>query len=603
MYIRNQIIAAITLIVVTMSWPLIAATESQTDIRVLIDVSGSMKQNDPNSLRQPALRLLTGLLPTGSEAGVWTFGQFVNMLVLHGRVDNDWKDQARRASKTINSHGLYTNIEDTLRDATWDWNKIVPTERRTLILLTDGLVDIANDAQLNQASRERILNDILPKLQQSGINIHTIALSNDADEPLLRQLSSATQGSFTRATTAQELERIFLRMFETSAETETLPLNNNTIQVDNSVSEMTLLIFHQPNTPPTEIILPDDSRISQMNTPKEISWHHEKNYDLITIQKPPMGTWTIDATMDPDNRALVVTDLKLKSDQLPANIGEGDQFTLEIRLSENEKPIINKDFLHFIKVTATQTDRHGEQQKKWSLLDNGLRNDSTENDGIYTLHLDKSLTTGRHELTIDVDGTTFHRQQRLHFEVFKHPIISAIETPPHGAPALYISPISGLIDPDSMQALVTIDNEETPRPVPRQHQNEWQLELDNLDSDKRHSLSINITGSRNDKDINIRLEPIFFGEDIATLQPSTPEPEISPATVPTESRDHSTDEAETKTTHATPDEDRNSLGTNILIILQVLIFNALAAGGIFILYRKYKAKLHPKSPIEELTNE
>jgi hypothetical protein len=56
-----------------MNWPLIAATDSKADIRVLIDVYGSMKQNDPNNLRQPALRLLTGLLPTGSKAGIWTF--------------------------------------------------------------------------------------------------------------------------------------------------------------------------------------------------------------------------------------------------------------------------------------------------------------------------------------------------------------------------------------------------------------------------------------------------------------------------------------------------------------------------------------------------
>ena len=33
------------------------------DVRVVIDVSGSMKQNDPNDLRIPALNLLIGLLP------------------------------------------------------------------------------------------------------------------------------------------------------------------------------------------------------------------------------------------------------------------------------------------------------------------------------------------------------------------------------------------------------------------------------------------------------------------------------------------------------------------------------------------------------------
>ena len=42
------------------------------DIRILIDVSGSMKQNDPANLRIPALKLINGLIPSGSRAGVWT---------------------------------------------------------------------------------------------------------------------------------------------------------------------------------------------------------------------------------------------------------------------------------------------------------------------------------------------------------------------------------------------------------------------------------------------------------------------------------------------------------------------------------------------------
>ncbi|KKN16602.1 hypothetical protein LCGC14_0974140, partial [marine sediment metagenome] len=45
------------------------------DIRIIVDISGSMKETDPNNLRQPAVRLLARVLPEGSTAGVWTFGQ------------------------------------------------------------------------------------------------------------------------------------------------------------------------------------------------------------------------------------------------------------------------------------------------------------------------------------------------------------------------------------------------------------------------------------------------------------------------------------------------------------------------------------------------
>ena len=45
------------------------------DIRLLIDISGSMKKNDSANLRIPSVSLLTELIPDGDKAGVWTFGQ------------------------------------------------------------------------------------------------------------------------------------------------------------------------------------------------------------------------------------------------------------------------------------------------------------------------------------------------------------------------------------------------------------------------------------------------------------------------------------------------------------------------------------------------
>ncbi len=47
------------------------------DLRLLIDVSGSMKESDPDNLRAPALELIVRLLPEGARAGVWTFGESV----------------------------------------------------------------------------------------------------------------------------------------------------------------------------------------------------------------------------------------------------------------------------------------------------------------------------------------------------------------------------------------------------------------------------------------------------------------------------------------------------------------------------------------------
>ena len=49
------------------------AAKKAPDVRVIIDISGSMKLNDPQNLRRPALELLVRLFPAGAKAGVWTF--------------------------------------------------------------------------------------------------------------------------------------------------------------------------------------------------------------------------------------------------------------------------------------------------------------------------------------------------------------------------------------------------------------------------------------------------------------------------------------------------------------------------------------------------
>ncbi|MBL4680318.1 MAG: VWA domain-containing protein [Pseudomonadales bacterium] len=65
--------------------------ESGKNIRLIIDISGSMKKNDPQNLRIPAVNLLVNILPKGTHAGVWTFGQYVNDLIPFQKVNQTWK--------------------------------------------------------------------------------------------------------------------------------------------------------------------------------------------------------------------------------------------------------------------------------------------------------------------------------------------------------------------------------------------------------------------------------------------------------------------------------------------------------------------------------
>src|SRR3569623_3569976 len=112
---------------------------------------------------------------------------------------------------------IYTNIEGALRAASVVWLKPEAGAERDIIMLTDGVVDVSKDKSGNAAARERITNDLVPMLRDANVQIHSIALSAEADQALLRQLAAATGGTFEQVDNADTLQKVFLRMFERAA--------------------------------------------------------------------------------------------------------------------------------------------------------------------------------------------------------------------------------------------------------------------------------------------------------------------------------------------------------------------------------------------------
>jgi uncharacterized protein (TIGR03503 family) len=489
-----------------------------TDIRILIDISGSMKRNDPHNLRAPALRLIVGLLPPGAKAGVWTFGQYVNMLVPLNTVDEAWKSAARSASDQINSNGLYTNIEAALKRATWDWNAPDDRARRSIIMLTDGIVDVTKDKSGNAASRRRILDDILPRLQNAGVTVHTIALSHDADADLLKQLAAATKGWHEEVDNADALEKTFLHMFEKSAHRDTLPLVNNEVQVDKTIRELTLLVFRREDAKPSQLIDPLGNTIGQTSTPSNVHWHHETRYDLITIGKPAPGKWKVVADTDPDNRVMVVTDLKLQTATLPNHVLAEQPIPFTMSLTQDGAIITKPAFLKFIDAKVTQNDVDGKRWE-WPLKDDGHDPDKTANDGIYTLQLGDSLTPGQHEIRVLVDGITFQRESRQLIDVVAEPVMASVT--PVGADrpneyTLSVIPRAGLIDPDTMKVHATISDSRGGSKeidVPKSHHDEWSYTLTTGDIPGVYTVALNIEGRAGDGAVTtFKVGPLSYGE-------------------------------------------------------------------------------------------
>ena len=401
------LVASLLLVLI---WPVHAKAPDRNDVRVLIDISGSMRQNDPRNLRRPALRMLVGLLQPGTRAGVWTFAKWTNPLVPVAEVDEAWKKRALKLSQQIRSPGMFTDIERILQDATQGWSGAPETHNRHLVLLTDGMVDVSKDAAESAASRKRILDSLLSKLKRLGVRVHTIALSERADHELMKQLSGETGGLYQQVEDASQLKRVFLKVFEQVGKPEGVPLKDNRFTVDASINEATILLFRKEGSPAPVLISPDGTRYSDTDVVAGVAWYRDEGYDLITLNSPVRGEWSLQADVDPDNRVMIVTDLKLQTSELPAHLATGEPLPISANLSSKGKQVRRKVFLRLLDMRADAIPPAG--TGPLGMNDQGRDADRTAGDGIYSARYQEQRALDEVELLVSVESPTFMREKR-----------------------------------------------------------------------------------------------------------------------------------------------------------------------------------------------
>jgi hypothetical protein len=433
-----------------------------------------MQKTDPRNLRRPALRLLVGLLPEGTRAGVWTFGHRVQAVVPVAPVDRRWKARARRAAAGIRSDELLTDIERALTEATADWQEPDPEARRHVILLTDGMVDVGQEPAPNADSRKRIRETLLPRLASLGAAVHTVALSADADHELLQTLSRLTDGWSERTESAEDLDRVFLRLFEKSAPADQVPIDeDNRFVVDDSVSDMTLLVFRTPDAGPTRLVDPNGDLVAALLPRPGVTWEQERRYDLVTVEDPLAGTWRIDAEVDPDNRVMVVTNLKLVVEPLPNHHLHEQPLPLVARLVEEDATVTRPAFLELV-AFSVEASRDGGEAEAIPLAGAG-------DPGLYSARVDPGSGAGSLALRVLARGATFTREVRHRIQIHEAParaeITAAAE--PEAAAEVAAQVTVALMEPDS----VTVAYRPLDPPgaeavaVPATGEGEWRAEL------------------------------------------------------------------------------------------------------------------------------
>ena len=462
------------------------------DVRLLVDVSGSMAKADPEHMLAPALQLFIELLPAGSRAGVWTFAQRVNALVKHQPVTALWRTQALIKTATLPAVGLRTALGAAIDQAAWDWQAPAADRQRHLILLTDGEVDLSDSNAVNEQARNDLLRTRLPQLAAAGFRVHTMALSAQGDVAFLQEAASLSGGQFLSPSKPEALPEVLLQLFAAIGPADRIPVSTERLeltgvarpdadsvgalpnptagvfQVEPDLSEITVFVVKDSGQP-LQVLAPDGTTYDRARIPVGARWHVSAGYELLTLKNPVPGTWQTQG-----GRAQVYSygSLQLRLLDRPLRIAPGTAHALRFTLeSGNPAEPLSPDFFRLVQFTASVAADRGQP----------LAAVERSPDGQLQVLLSGLGGVEQGQLRLSAEGPTFERLIEYAFTV-AHPV--RVELHPGlddaVAPVLWVTLQQPGLEPGSARVAVGVRQSPAPQrwyPLAAQAAGMWRVEL------------------------------------------------------------------------------------------------------------------------------
>jgi uncharacterized protein (TIGR03503 family) len=400
-------------------------SQADTQFRVIVDASGSMLISDPDKLTSEALRLISNLAPEEKATlGIWLFGEEPRVLLPESIVNKATKSKLASYVNSYVTQDVKTDLEAIIRLLldTPDSGNLAPEFNRHWILVTDGMVDISLDEAVNKASRDRILNELMARLEERDIHLHTVSMTGYTDKDLLESLSLRTDATHTEVAIPEDLLDTFDRIFTQASPSDELPFDGNQFVVDDAIDELTLVVFHDNGIQP-HVVKPDGSLLSLV-TDRDASVAASDHYTLITVRKPDAGVWKVNNVDFERSSIRVITNLSSQATKIAPIVFVNEPIYSTVGLFQKNVIIKDDNILNLVTVKQTLVRLSGEQKETI------LSHDMARTNGQFKQRLEGISEPGNYELVSLLDGKTFSRQLSQYFTV--HPAIDFKGTNPGG---------------------------------------------------------------------------------------------------------------------------------------------------------------------------
>ncbi|MGH8584362.1 MAG: VWA domain-containing protein, partial [Gammaproteobacteria bacterium] len=204
----------ITHLLATLALITSAALPAAQDIVLLIDNSGSMTKNDPQSLTKQAVAQFVQDSPAGSRLALIMFDKKVEVLAPLTPINETTRLDLLTRLDRIDFKGPLTNSSEALRRAIETLKQPgEPQGTKTVVFMSDGIIDTGNPARDLKAA-ETMRGELASAAVEADIRMFTIAFTENADIQLMQDLAKATDGRYFQPMQPGDLAGVFAEMSE-----------------------------------------------------------------------------------------------------------------------------------------------------------------------------------------------------------------------------------------------------------------------------------------------------------------------------------------------------------------------------------------------------
>lgn len=225
------------------------------DVVLVLDNSGSMKQNDPEFLVIKAVKEFISQQDENTRVGIVIFDQEVRLPVALTASSLANRDTILNSIEEINYKGLFTDSPAGIERAIYELkNNGRDSAQKSIIFMTDGIVDTGapeRDLEKSKWLRE----DLAPDAADNEIKIFGIAFTEEADFQLIQSIAQKTEGEYYRALAAADLHNVFEQIDKIINK----PPEPEVVQVAPVIEAPAPVIQQAPAPPPVIIEVPAQS--------------------------------------------------------------------------------------------------------------------------------------------------------------------------------------------------------------------------------------------------------------------------------------------------------------------------------------------------------